>query len=387
MKAVPNVQYGFMSKPTNLSSTFPSQSFMGKGDVMDIYYGRKQPAPNLVKSTSVKHQSSTAGQWGKFSTNRSQQNSTFEEVKLQAQISNQSFQRQLNPPPRVSIMKSDFSSMISADQNNLSNQNFSLFEKTHVNSAPTSTAKLISDMNADGGKRAGTAGKRVRFSSDLVSYDKAPTNLASTDVVSVLKSGYSPVILNGAMEENRMGYVAAKKDKGIPTASPKKMVPARPSLSDQLSAIGAAADALTQDIRLKGGLSPASGILNVNGDSTPILTLPTKNVTIGNLNCRFPAPIQFFSDRCEYVFHHPYESSEIQMVMYYMDMSGTVVTGNKMRFRLSKKMAHFPLDFDPKNPLHTIGLEFATSAASASIRQRILPLLPQSSCPPVIGRR
>ena len=61
----------------------------------------------------------------------------------------------------------------------------------------------------------------------------------------------------------------------------------------------------------------------------------------------------------------------VQMTMFYKDMLGTALLGNKMRFRLARGLVHFPEDFDPKNPQHVIGVEFATSVASAAVRQKV----------------
>ncbi len=91
--------------------------------------------------------------------------------------------------------------------------------------------------------------------------------------------------------------------------------PVRPTLSDQLASIGAQADSLTSQIRKTHGLdatTPSS--FTTLG---PVCTFPAHAFAVGRLECRFPSPVQFFRDRCEYTFHHPFEAAEIRMVMYY----------------------------------------------------------------------
>ncbi len=88
--------------------------------------------------------------------------------------------------------------------------------------------------------------------------------------------------------------------------------PQRPSLSEQLAAITANASNITKDIRSKHGLDSADDLNN-----PPLVTLPAKSFSVGTLCCRYPSPTRYYKDRLEYTFHHPYENSEVLMVMYY----------------------------------------------------------------------
>ena len=83
----------------------------------------------------------------------------------------------------------------------------------------------------------------------------------------------------------------------------------RPSLSEQLAAITADADALTKDIRAKSGLDKED-----NSFDQPIVVLPAKSFSVGTLCCRYPSPTRYYRDRIEYTFHHPYENSEVHMI-------------------------------------------------------------------------
>ena len=88
----------------------------------------------------------------------------------------------------------------------------------------------------------------------------------------------------------------------------------RPSLSEQLASIGAKAEALTADIKAKAGM-PADGAAGAS--DAPLFVVPSKCLAVGTLNCRYPSPARFFRDRIQYTFHHPFEATEIEMVMYY----------------------------------------------------------------------
>ena len=129
----------------------------------------------------------------------------------------------------------------------------------------------------------------------------------------------------------------------------------RPSLSDQLAAIGSEAASLTLNIRQKAGLATDSE------SDPPLFVFPTKNLSIGTLNCRYPSPVRFFRDRIEYVFHHPFESMEVEMHMYYRDILQPVIVVGKLRFKLPRRLIHFISDFDPSNHNHVVSIELGTS--------------------------
>ncbi len=144
----------------------------------------------------------------------------------------------------------------------------------------------------------------------------------------------------------------------------------RPTLSEQLAAITADADALAKDIRAKGGLDKDD-----NPSDPAIVVLPAKSFSVGTLCCRYPSPTRYFRDRIEYTFHHPYENSEVHMVMHYCDMIQTALAGGRLKFKLPRRLVHFSSDFDPNNPTHVIAIELGTSAASTIIREKIMPII------------
>jgi len=165
--------------------------------------------------------------------------------------------------------------------------------------------------------------------------------------------------------------------------------PVRPSLSDQLASIGAKAEALTLDIRQKNGMSAAPPIMptttnnnNINGQavqqSAPVqegllFTVPSKHFAVGTLSCRYPSPISFYKDRCEYSFAHPFKNMEVQMIMHYKDMRNVSITGQSFRFRIPKRMAIFPTDYDPSNITHNICVDFVSGLAISLIREKVIP--------------
>ena len=151
----------------------------------------------------------------------------------------------------------------------------------------------------------------------------------------------------------------------------KRSKPKRPSLSEQLANIGAQADSITQSIRKdRDYLQPRNG-----SSQKEIQSMPAKCFSIGTLNCRYPSPVFFYNERCEYQFNHPYESSVVTMTIYYRDMSDVNIVGTKIRFKLPKRMALFIKDFDPSNPQHLIVIELSSTLHTNNFRDKILPLI------------
>jgi len=163
------------------------------------------------------------------------------------------------------------------------------------------------------------------------------------------RSSSGPTVGSGEVQQGRIG---------------------RPSLSEQLAAITASAGALTASIRSKAGMDSPADITD-----PPIVVLPAKAFSVGTLNCRYPSPARFYRNRIEYTFHHPFENSEILMTMYYADMASTSLAAGKLKFKLPRRLTHFPADFNPNNPSHAIVIELGTTAAFNIIREKIMPLI------------
>lgn len=47
---------------------------------------------------------------------------------------------------------------------------------------------------------------------------------------------------------------------------------------------------------------------------------------------KYPSPVRFFQDRSEFSFFHPFEHTEVQMVMYYRDMESASLRSSSKRF-------------------------------------------------------
>jgi len=138
----------------------------------------------------------------------------------------------------------------------------------------------------------------------------------------------------------------------VPVPAATNSRPTRPSLSDQLAAIGSSAEALTLNIKQNAGMTTVS-----DESDPPLFAFPTKALTIGTLSCRYPSPARFYKDRIEYTFHHPFESLEVEMHMYYRDLLQSTIVGGKLKFKLPRRLVNFLADFDPSNPNHVVSIE------------------------------
>lgn len=112
-----------------------------------------------------------------------------------------------------------------------------------------------------------------------------------------------------------------------------------------------------------------------------ILILSSLKFLISLINLiyfRYPAPAVFYRDRLEYTFHHPFQSAEIHLILYYRDMQGLTLSPNpqpgKIHFRVPRKLVHFASDYDPTK--HYVTLYLSSSLALENIRNEILPLVP-----------
>lgn len=79
----------------------------------------------------------------------------------------------------------------------------------------------------------------------------------------------------------------------------------------------------------------------------------------------FTTHLLLIRDRCEYTFHHPFENTEVRMIMYYKDMSQITAAGTAFRFRLRKNLAAFSGDFEASNNNHSISITLTASAIVA----------------------
>ena len=152
-----------------------------------------------------------------------------------------------------------------------------------------------------------------------------------------------------------------------PRASVAKKILKRPSLTDQLASIAAKAGDLTKEMQLRHNLPTSDST-----GSTILCSIPVQCFSVGSLTCRYPSPVHFYSDRCEFPFHHPYENTVIHMIMYYKDMSSKTLNSRRMSFNIPHELMHFKLDYQPV--IHTIVIEFATKSAVEQIRQKVSAL-------------
>jgi hypothetical protein len=147
-------------------------------------------------------------------------------------------------------------------------------------------------------------------------------------------------------------------------ATAKAKRPTRPSLSEQLASIAGKAGELTRDMQKKHNLGQES-----NPGSSMLCSVPVMSFTVGKLTCRYPSPVHFYTDRCEFPFHHPFENSVIQMVMYFRDMNSITLNSRRMSFNIPNQLVHFKLDYNPA--MHTVVIEFVAKSAADEIRRKV----------------
>ncbi|KAF1779803.1 hypothetical protein GQ600_16191 [Phytophthora cactorum] len=116
--------------------------------------------------------------------------------------------------------------------------------------------------------------------------------------------------------------------------------------------------------------SSSSGQVDPLGKDKVAFQATTIGLSVGKLECRFPCPATFSSDRCTYLFQHPFEAKEVLMIMYYRDMlHASVHTADKsFRFRLSRVLEQFGDDYSPINAQHWIRIVLATSSEAQKVK-------------------
>ncbi len=145
--------------------------------------------------------------------------------------------------------------------------------------------------------------------------------------------------------------------------------------SSQMALIGIAAQRITSDIKeIEKRIVSQREPTRMNNTERKLdlqFSMPTRRFIIGFTTCKYPAPIALYKDRCEFVYYHPHESSEIQMIIWYRDMISRSYSNCKFSFKLNKRLSHFPVEYDPNNPLHTVVIELMSKDALRKVRKCI----------------
>ncbi|OWZ24730.1 hypothetical protein PHMEG_000165 [Phytophthora megakarya] len=190
---------------------------------------------------------------------------------------------------------------------------------------------------------------------------------------SLISTAPSPSPFKG---ENFPQYVLGR----VPNTGYRRPRPSsslRPSLSEQLKAISRGAQAITAKLTTTYNLPNAPALTSSSSDQYGQLThdknafqATTIGLTVGKLECRFPCPATFSSDRCTYLFQHPFEAKEVLMIMYYRDMMHASVnmTDHSFRFRLSRVLEQFGNDYNPANSQHWLRIVLATSSEANKVK-------------------
>ena len=155
---------------------------------------------------------------------------------------------------------------------------------------------------------------------------RASDTAADTAIVPAGGQGGSGAAAAAAAPASKLKSLRPPK---IAPRSKGSFVRQRPSLSDQLASIGAAADEVTQGLHANhAGLAGGAGV------PPPLLCAAAKSFVVGRLECRVATPVRFYRDKCVYVFNHPFERKQITMEMWYRDMSGVRLSQRSLRYKV-----------------------------------------------------
>lgn len=138
----------------------------------------------------------------------------------------------------------------------------------------------------------------------------------------------------------------------------------RPSLSEQLAAIGAQAQTITNS------LTPVE---KKHTHGRVLFSSPAHSFKVGRLECRYPSPIQFFNDKCVYSFHH--HAREVEMIMYFRDMRASMQWNGPqraMKFKVARALEQFSTeDYNCHNSQHFIEIRFASQESFGKAKKII----------------
>ena len=158
---------------------------------------------------------------------------------------------------------------------------------------------------------------------------RASDTAANTAIVPAGGQGGSGAAAAAASDAAPASRLKSLRPPKIAPRSKGSFVRQRPSLTDQLASIGAAADEVTQGLHANhAGLAGGAGV------PPPLLCAAAKSFVVGRLECRVATPVRFYRDKCVYVFNHPFERKQITMEMWYRDMSGVRLSQRSLRYKV-----------------------------------------------------
>jgi hypothetical protein len=154
--------------------------------------------------------------------------------------------------------------------------------------------------------------------------------------------------------------------------------PQRPCLSDQLKNIGSEASAITNQLRVAYQLEDQE---KKKLSGLELFQMTTNKMVVGRLESKLPCPVTFYQDHCRYLFQHPFERKEIQMVMYYKDMQQVQlsVQEKSLRFRIDHALEHFGQDYQAKNLQHGIKICFVSEQDTVKIKAFLQTIIKKSN--------
>ena len=174
---------------------------------------------------------------------------------------------------------------------------------------------------------------------------------------------------NPTKKSKKVSKLVAASRRGGPAGRRNKLA-TRPSLSEQLAAIGAGASSLTEDLRNKHGLDNSQSILF----STPAISF-----VVGRLESKLPSPVVWYRHHCAYSFQHPYQrGTQIDMEMRYSDMTRPLVRSDKIgghvfEFKICAPLSCYGIDYQPGKRDHMVKIRLVSGTDADRVRKDILP--------------
>lgn len=110
-----------------------------------------------------------------------------------------------------------------------------------------------------------------------------------------------------------------------------------------------------------------------------LFQIPSKTFVVGKIQAKLPSPVQFYSNRCEYNFYHPYQNKMIRMVMYYADMLEPFlnISLKRFNFRIGRDLFHYGKDYDHQNMNHLVQIDLNSEHDALLLRKSLNEFLPR----------
>lgn len=107
--------------------------------------------------------------------------------------------------------------------------------------------------------------------------------------------------------------------------------------------------------------------------SIPLYTGNGLKLIVGNLEAKYSSKIQFYQDRITYIFYHPFENTQIRMIMFYKDMTDYKIDLNNkiFSFRIPHDLCHFKNEYIGKDPTSLLSIKFDSNKTCKFIYNKV----------------